>query len=139
MTPETLAEIHAKAFAQTRAWSAKEFAKLLTQNSVIVAGNDRAFALIRVIADEAEILTLATDPAHLRQGLARQVLADAQLQALAKGATTMFLEVAEDNAAARALYDQAGFIQVGHRPNYYSPKNAAPVGALVLQKDLMTR
>ncbi|WP_322894099.1 MULTISPECIES: GNAT family N-acetyltransferase [unclassified Yoonia] len=136
MTPEAMADIHAQAFSTTRSWTAAEFRDLITQPGTIIAGDDRAFALLRVTLDEAEVLTIATAPAHRRKGLARRMLSKAEQTAQAKGATAVFLEVAEDNAAARALYAQAGYTQVGRRPGYYLPKDAAPVAALVLRKAL---
>ena len=96
----------------------------------------RAFVLIRHVADEAEILTLATDPAHRRQGLARTVLTTAQSAAQQAEIRSIFLEVAEDNTAACALYRQAGYHQVGRRPGYYMPKDGAAIAALVLRKEL---
>ena len=49
----------------------------------------------------------------------------------------MFLEVAEDNRAARALYAAAGFASVGRRPAYYARPGAADaVAALILRRDL---
>jgi [ribosomal protein S18]-alanine N-acetyltransferase len=136
MTPEVLAELHAQAFSSTRAWSVSEFTDLTHQSGAVLAGDDRAFALLRVTLDEAEVLTIATAPAHRRKGLARNALAQAEDAAQKAGATTIFLEVAEDNHAARALYAQAGYTQIGRRPNYYLPKDAAPVAALVLRKSL---
>lgn len=136
MTPETLSAIHAKAFSATRAWSAAEFASLLSQKGTIVAGTTYSFALIRVVADEAEVLTLATDPTKRRQGLAKAALTDGEKSAEMAGAKTMFLEVGEDNSAAKALYAECGYTQVGRRPGYYLPKNAAPIAALVMRKKL---
>lgn len=134
MTPETMADIHAQAFSSLRAWSAAEFAELIRQPGTIITGDDRAFALLRVTLDEAEVLTIATAPAYRRKGLARDALARAEDLAQDKGVTAVFLEVAEDNIAARALYARAGYAQVGRRPGYYLPKDAAPVAALVLRK-----
>lgn len=139
MTPEALAEIHAQAFSSTRSWSAAEFRDLLAQPGTILAGDDRSFAMLRVTLDEAEILTIATAPAHRRKGLARAVLAQAEQTAQVAGAADIFLEVAEDNHAARSLYAQAGYAQIGRRPGYYLPKDAAPVAALVLRKSLAAR
>ena len=139
MTPEALARLHAQAFSSTRTWSAAEFRDLLDQPGAILAGDDRAFALLRVTLDEAEILTIATAPAHRRKGLARKALAQAETAAQALGACVIFLEVAEDNTAARALYAQAGYAQIGRRPGYYLPKDAAPVAALVLRKALVAQ
>jgi ribosomal-protein-alanine N-acetyltransferase len=136
MTPADMAHLHAAAFSSTRAWSAAEFQGLLAQSGTIALGDTTAFALIRVTLDEAELLTIATAPPHRRKGLARHVLAQAETRAKDAGAQTMFLEVAEDNSAARALYSHAGYAQVGHRPGYYLPKDAAPVAALVLRKAL---
>ncbi|MDX8347036.1 GNAT family N-acetyltransferase [Cognatiyoonia sp. IB215446] len=135
MKPEDFAALHAKAFRATRAWSATEFANLLGQRGVNWYGDPRCFILIRQVADEAEILTLATDPDHCRQGLARAALSRAETAATDAGVHRFFLEVAEDNAAARALYATFGYTQVGRRPDYYLPKDGAPVAALVLQKE----
>lgn len=136
MNVADLATLHAKAFSATRAWSGSEFASLLAQPGTFHTGDAKCFALIRVVADEAEILTLATDPAVRRQGRARAVLRAAIAEATTRNAGKMFLEVAEDNTPAIALYAEAGFVRVGRRPGYYVPKNAAPVAALIMQRAL---
>ena len=136
MTPEQLADLHALAFTQTRAWTAAEFGTLLNQPGAILAGHQHSFALLRVTLDEAEVLTVATDPAHQRKGLAATALASAELSAQKSGATAVFLEVAENNAAAKALYAKAAYVPVGRRPGYYLPKDGAAVAALVLRKQL---
>ncbi len=137
MTPAALAALHQRAFPNNRAWDAPEFSALLAQPGVRVLGDDRAFIMIRQVLDEAEVLTLATHPDHRRQGLARSRLSAAESDLSQSGTRSVFLEVAEDNAAAKALYVAAGYQCVGKRPNYYLPKNAAPVAALVLRKDLL--
>ena len=109
MTPADLAATHAAAFTRSRPWSAAEFAGLLTQRRCHVIGDADCFALFTLIADETELLTIATDPACSRQGLGRACLAAYETQAVARGARISFLEVAADNAAARALYDRHGF------------------------------
>lgn len=133
MTPEALATIHARAFAgQGRAWSAMEFADLLADPGAFVTGNSHAFALGRVVAGEAELLTIATDPACRRAGHARACLAAFEAVARARGAETVFLEVAEDNAAALGLYRGAGFAQMARRKGYY----AGGRDAIVMRKPL---
>lgn len=133
MTPEAMAATHARAFAgHGRAWSAAEFRALLQDTHVIRTGDARAFILGRVVTDEAEILTLATDPAHRRCGLARACLRGFEAQAAARGAASAFLEVAADNAPARALYAAAQYAEVGRRKGYYG----AGVDALVLSRPL---
>ena len=136
MTTQALAQLHAAAFHDTRAWSADEFTALLEHPGAILCAQENCFALLRVTLDEAEVLTIATAPDQRRKGLATQVLAQTEVTARESGATTVFLEVAEDNHAARSLYAQAGYTQVGHRPRYYTPKDAAPIAALVLRKQL---
>lgn len=136
MTPQSLAALHSTAFSRTRAWSEDEFARLLAQKGTKCTGDMRCFVLTRTIVDEAELLTLATDPAYRRKGLAAQTLRAAEVECAKAGATRMFLEVAEDNAAARALYSKAGYSQIGRRPGYYLPKDRAPIAALVLCKGL---
>src|SRR6056297_2875859 len=137
MTPETLAATHARAFAgQGRAWSVAEFADLLDSPHTFVAGDPRAFALGRAVADEAELLTLASDPPYRRQGLARAALTAFEAVARERGVLRGFLEVADDNAAARALYAAAQWRECARRAAYYprAPRRAAD--ALILEKSL---
>lgn len=133
---DDMAKTHAAAFTQSRPWSAAEFADLLDSPLTFAIGDARCFALVRVIADEAELLTIATQPAHQRQGLARQVMQDWQDLARTRGATEAFLEVAADNTPAQALYQACGFATCGTRPGYYARKGAAPVDAVLMRCSL---
>ena len=90
------------------------------------------FILIRVVADEAEILTLAVRPAARREGLGARLVEAAVVRAAARGAERMFLEVAEDNVAARALYARTGFVEAGRRRGYYARADGSREDALVL-------
>lgn len=137
MTPETLAAIHADANQTERPWTAAEFAALMGQSGIHLLGDARSFVLGRVTLDEAEILTIATAQAHRRQGLARSVLTAFHDLARAKGALASFLEVAETNAPARALYAGLGYEQVGVRPGYYDHGPGSKVAAFVLRKPLL--
>jgi len=135
MTPEALAVTHARAFAgHDRGWSSAEFATLLDSPCVLAVGDARAFALGRVIADEAELLTLATDPAARRRGLARAALAAFEAEVQARGAVRAFLEVAEDNAAARGLYALAQWQSIARRAAYYRRPEGRAADALLLEK-----
>ncbi|MDX1421749.1 MAG: GNAT family N-acetyltransferase [Kiloniellales bacterium] len=80
----------------------------------------RGLVLGRAVARECEILWLAVAPAHRRRGLGRRLLQGALDQAARRGAETVCLEVAVANAAARALYEAAGFQCCGRRPGYYA-------------------
>lgn len=137
MTPDALATTHRAAFTQARPWTAAEFAALLTQPGIILTGTADAFVLGRVTLDEAEVLTIATLPALRRQGLARAALTAFEAKARTAGADTAFLEVAEDNVPARALYTAAGYSQIALRPAYYSTPERSAVTALILRKSLL--
>lgn len=136
MTPDQLAATHAAAFDSERPWRAEEFAGFLAQPFCFVTGDARAFALVRVLADEAELLTLATHPDHRRQGLAAAVMNGWMAEAARRGAARAWLEVAADNGAAQALYARAGFQVSGCRSGYYRRDGRAPADALVMTCDL---
>ena len=91
------------------------------------------FALWRGVADEAEILTVGVKPSARRAGLGAQLLAEMLMASRAAGAKALFLEVAESNAAARALYARAGFAAIGERPRYYRNGDTA----IVMRRDLV--
>lgn len=134
--PEPLARTHARAFAgQGRGWTVAEFTALLDSPHTILAGDARGFALARVLADEAELLTIATDPGHRRKGLARAALGAVETEARARGAARLLLEVAEDNRAAIALYEAAGYRRIGRRAQYYR-RESGRIDALLLAKPL---
>lgn len=134
--PAALAALHARAIVSPPPWSAAAFAALLADPAAFVLTRPGALLAGRVVADEAELLTLATDPDHRRRGLASALMAGFDAAATARGAVTAFLEVAEDNAAARALYAQAGWQQAGRRPGYYTRPGSPPVAALILKRHL---
>jgi ribosomal-protein-alanine N-acetyltransferase len=95
------------------------------------------FIIARVIIDDAEVLALGVHPTARRAGVAAWLLGEALARAKRRGATAMFLEVAEDNAPARALYDRAGFVAVGRRPGYYRRADGR-VAATVLRYNFGT-
>ncbi|MEQ8896975.1 MAG: GNAT family N-acetyltransferase [Roseovarius sp.] len=134
MTPEEMAACHARAFAgQGRPWSAQEFADLLESNHVFSVGDACAFALGRAIADEAELLTIATDPAHRRKGLGRAALTAFEAVAATRGIMRLFLEVAAGNAPAISLYRSAGYRTAGRRKGYYQTREGRE-DALLMEK-----
>ncbi|MEM9838420.1 MAG: GNAT family N-acetyltransferase [Pseudomonadota bacterium] len=78
----------------------------------------RAFGLIRVLGDEAEILTIGTTVPGQGDGAA--MLSTMAVAAAALGAKRLFLEVSAANRAALALYRKAGFEAFGTRERYYT-------------------
>ena len=114
--PKRARETHGAALAASLTQALVRFTAQARREREQEAGG---FVLARVVADEAEILTLAVDPHGQGQGAGRLLLQAAMGEARRRGAVAMFLEVAPSNAAALALYGSAGFVQVGRRPRYY--------------------
>lgn len=131
---EHLAEIHDQCFKTTRPWAADEFRALLENPHCFLVGTGQCFAVGRVIVDQGEILTLATAPQNRRQGNASSVLAAFHIEAVKRGAKTIFLEVAKDNLAAVALYQSCGYEITATRKNYYRQAGFDPIDALIMTR-----
>jgi ribosomal-protein-alanine N-acetyltransferase len=134
-----LAALHSASFR--RGWSEDEFERLLLDRSVLahramLGQRPVGFIISRIAAGEAEILSVAVARAQQGRGLARRLL-DLHMRRLAGlGVRTIFLEVDDDNAAARGLYARSAFRQVGRRDGYYPRAGTASGAALVLRRDL---
>ena len=136
MTPAAMAVLHARCFTTPRPWTAAEFADLLAEPPVFAVTVPLGFALGRVVADEAELLTIAVAPEVRRQGAGQALMTAFARTSVVRGAATAFLEVAADNAAALALYRRSGFAEAGRRRGYYHLAGNPPVDALVMVKSL---
>jgi [ribosomal protein S18]-alanine N-acetyltransferase len=132
MTPEALAAIHKAAFPGDP-WSAADLAAFAADPAALLVARPEGFILLRVILDEAEILTFAVAPVAQGQGLGAALLSEALVQARARDVRRVFLEVAADNVPARALYARAGFVQAGLRRGYYPRSGRVAVDALLLE------
>ena len=132
------AAIHAEACGgpHDTPWGAQAFAGLLDQPGVFSVEGRDGFILMRAVADEAEILTLAVRPGARRAGEGGRLVREGVAGAAALGARRVFLEVAGDNAAARALYARTGFVEAGRRPGYYAAPDGSRRDALLLALDL---
>lgn len=132
MTAAALAALHATCFTTPRPWTEAEFAGFLTDPLCDLVEEPGGFALIRSIAGETELLTIAVAPEDRRRGLGRAILNRAIGCARARGTGRIFLEVAADNGAAVRLYDTTGFARIGRRPAYYRKPDGARVDALIM-------
>jgi len=119
-------------------WSPQGLADVVTDRlcvTLVVEGDSEvsAYAMARVVAGQAEILTLGVSPGRRRQGIARLML-DRLLSVLAgRGAEEVWLEVRASNLAAQALYRAYGFLPGGMRRAYYGrPTEDALVFRLAL-------
>ncbi|MCX7360648.1 MAG: ribosomal protein S18-alanine N-acetyltransferase [Alphaproteobacteria bacterium] len=123
-------------------WTRQDMAGLLASPGVRgllleIGGRAIGVMLRRVTVDEAELLTLAVDPAHRRLGAGRALLAAAMDDVRQAGARSFFLEVGADNPAAQALYAEAGFRPVGRRAGYYPRGQGRTADAVVMRLDLL--
>lgn len=94
------------------------------------------FALAQVAADEAEILSIGVIPSWQRQGVGSKLIQGVKRAAAKSGAKRLYLEVAQSNAAALALYKKAGFDEAGRRKGYYTIAGAASEDAILLSSKI---
>jgi ribosomal-protein-alanine N-acetyltransferase len=138
---ETIARLHALGFY--RGWPRADFLSYLadperTPAYVACDGKRRiaGFAMLRLAADEAELLTIAVDPKWRGRGVGAALLNAGFADLMMSPATRMFLEVAADNTPALALYRRHGFSEIGRRDGYYARPDGKPATALVMSRNL---
>ncbi|PIB25660.1 ribosomal-protein-alanine N-acetyltransferase [Amylibacter kogurei] len=134
MDTARLAEIHAACFETPRPWSAVEFDALLASKAVFICQKPDGFIMGRIVADEAELLTIAVLPKAQRNGIGSQLMQAFETQVSDGNVGRVFLEVSAENAAAIALYHKFGFEQAGLRHGYYSTPERKKADALVMVK-----
>jgi ribosomal-protein-alanine N-acetyltransferase len=134
-----LAQLHGASFH--RGWGEAEFEQMLAERNTLVHRLRRGrktigFAVSRMAADEAEILSIAVEPKYRGRGLSRNLLLTHLGHLAGRGVRTIFLEVEENNQAARRLYDRAGFAVTGRRERYYKQASGEQLNALLMWRDL---
>jgi len=139
-----LAALHGRCFDD--AWSTQAMGEVLGSPDAfaylaIGASEDRedrplGFAMARRTGDDAELLTLCVLPEERRRGVGAALLDEVMRRARAGGARRLFLEVAETNGVAQALYAARGFVAGRRRPDYYRGPNRVPTAALELSCEL---
>jgi len=108
-------------------WTREEFAKELQRPYAVLRVCRPslhepvcAFANYWHIADELQVMNVATLPEARRRGYGRALLSDLIQDGQRRGAHWVTLEVRRSNEAARALYRSFGFVELGVRQQYYS-------------------
>ena len=134
-----LAQLHGASFHQ--GWGESEFEAMIAERNTLVhrlrlGRRTIGFAVSRIGADEAEILTIAIDGRHRGRGLSRNLFLTHLGHLAGRGVRSVFLEVEENNAPARRLYERAGFSVVGRRERYYRQDNGEQLNALLMRRDL---
>lgn len=123
--PEVL-RLEREAFGQM-AWHADDFESAISSKCdfplVIQAGTDSiglaGYAVLRIIAPEAEIENICVAPACRRSGVGETLMEEMLRLAAERGADRVFLEVRAHNEPAKALYLKKGFAESYRRKNYY--------------------
>ena len=134
-----LAQLHGASFH--RGWGEGEFEGMLAERNTLVHRLRQGrkiigFAVSRLAADEAEILSIAVAADQRGRGLSRDLLMTHLGHLAGRGVRTIFLEVEENNQPARRLYERAGFAVVGRRERYYREANGEQLNALLMRRDL---
>jgi ribosomal-protein-alanine N-acetyltransferase len=134
-----LAQLHSASFH--RGWGEGEFETMLTERNTLVHRLRQGrkvigFAVSRMAADEAEILSIAIDASQRGRGLSRNLLLTHLGHLAGRGVRSVFLEVEENNKPARRLYEWAGFSVVGRRERYYQQPGGEQLNALLMRRDL---
>jgi ribosomal-protein-alanine N-acetyltransferase len=99
------------------------------------SGMIEAYGILSAAAGEAHLLNICVRKESRQQGLGRKMLR--HLVAIARRHDTemIFLEVRPSNVAARALYEDEGFNELGNRRDYYPAGNGRE-DALILARTL---
>jgi [ribosomal protein S18]-alanine N-acetyltransferase len=134
-----LAQLHGASFH--RGWGEGEFEIMLRERNTLVhrlrlGRRVIGFAVSRMAADEAEILSIAVDERHRGRGLSRNLLLTHLGHLAGRGVRKIFLEVEESNQPARRLYERMGFAVVGRRERYYQQAGGEQLNALLMRRDL---
>jgi ribosomal-protein-alanine N-acetyltransferase len=97
------------------------------------AGRILGILMGQQVADEAEIHNLGVRRSERRRGIGGALVNAGLEEFHKKGASRVYLEVRESNAAAIALYRSRGFTENGRRKGYYQKPEEA---AVLMGRDL---
>ncbi len=139
---KALAHVHGKLFSV--GWSEQDFAQFIENefDIVMVAIDEKldnlaGVLILRIIVDEAEILTIGVDVEYQGQGVALLLCEELLDIAKKNGVLKIFLEVRADNIKALSLYEKQGFDLVTTREGYYKNHNEpGRIDGLVMQKSI---
>ena len=107
-------------------WSEDSIRHDLTENVVarwLVMADEQnrvvAYAAAWLVMDEAQICSIAVDPAYRGRGHGKQILQALIALSKEEGMRMVTLEVRRSNTTAQNLYHSVGFLDVGYRKHYY--------------------
>lgn len=128
----SLARLHRAIFG-SETWDEAFWLRAIEQpfDRVLLLGAPaRAFGMLRLLGEEAEIVTIGTEAPRRRDG--SSLIGAMAALAQDAGAAALFLEVSAANKAAQALYHRHGFREAGLRRGYYKDGSDAVIMRLDL-------
>lgn len=137
---DAVAALHARSFY--RGWPRQDIEAYLVDpdTPTLVACDARrniaGFAMLRILGDDVELMTIAVDRKFQGKGVGEALLRACFEDLMMTPARRMILEVAADNPAAIRLYDKLGFKKLSERKGYYARPDGQPATALVMARDL---
>jgi [ribosomal protein S18]-alanine N-acetyltransferase len=137
---DAVAKLHAQSFY--RGWPKEDIAAYImdTDTPTLVACDKHrkiaGFAMLRLLGDDVELMTIAVDPKFRGKGVGTALMKACFEDLLMTPSKRMVLEVAADNPAAIKLYTRLGFTKLSERKGYYARPDGQPATALVMARDL---
>lgn len=137
---DAVASLHAKSFY--RGWPRQDIEAYLgdPDTPTLVACDARrriaGFAMLRLLGDDAELMTIAVEPKFRGKGVGAALMHACFEDLRMTASRRMILEVATDNPAAIRLYHKLGFTRLSERQGYYARPDGQPATALVMARDL---
>ena len=137
---DAVAKLHASSFY--RGWPRQDIEAYLIDpdTPTLVACDSKrrvaGFAMLRLLGDDVELMTIAVAPKFRGRGVGGALLKACFEDLLMTPSKRMILEVAADNPAAIKLYQRLGFQQLSERKGYYARPDGQPATALVMARPL---
>jgi ribosomal-protein-alanine N-acetyltransferase len=137
---DAVAKLHAASFY--RGWPRQDIEAYLIDpdTPTLVACDSRrkvvGFAMLRLLGDDAELMTIAVEPKYRSRGVATALLRACFEDLRMTPSKRMILEVAADNPAAIKVYSRLGFAKLSERQGYYARPDGEPATALVMARNL---
>jgi len=125
-----LASLYAVCFE--KAWNEAELVALFATAETFAIMNEQAFLIVRLVLDEAEIITLGVLPSARKQGIAFKLMQVLKGFLIEQGIKTLFLETKAGNFAAQRLYQKAGFATIALRKGYYHNQDGTVEDAMMM-------
>ncbi|MDF1679834.1 GNAT family N-acetyltransferase [Ponticaulis sp.] len=134
-----LADLQAASLEE--AWSLQTLTSMIQTQSAFGLGVFDGEACVGLTVylpcvDDCELLSIATAPVLRGKGLAKHMLDEGEKAAQGSGFDRILLEVADDNLAARALYQHHGFSEDGRRKGYYTRADSPARDAILMSKPI---